>query len=112
VLYFAAISRSYLKCFDDPHQPMLEGVEMTRVDAPARDCEAFLGAIAGVLRLDDLLCRRSDGEHLASTDISPPPPSPHQNKSASNDNTCNTSDDDDSDPDANGGHVASGTFSQ
>jgi hypothetical protein len=125
VLYSAAISRSYLECFDNPHQPMLEGIEITRLDVPVRDGEAFLGAIAGVLRLHDLLRRRNDGEQSAPNDISPPPPlpppspppsppppTPHQSRPTSNDDPCNTGDDDNSDLDAIGGHTASGSVSQ
>jgi hypothetical protein len=91
---------------------MLEGVEITRLDVPIHDRETFLGAIAGVLRLHDLLRRRNDGENLASTDISPPPPPPHQSETVNNDDSCHTGDSDYSDPDANGGHVASGSSSQ
>ncbi len=118
VLYSAAISRSYLECFDDPHQPMLEGIEITRLDVPVRDGDAFLGVISGVLRLHDLLRRRNDGEQSGPNDISPlsplPPlsPTPHQSKPISNDDSCNTGDDDNSDLDAIGGHTASGSVSQ
>jgi hypothetical protein len=69
---------------------MLEGMERTRLEVLVRNTEAFLGAIAGVLRLHDLLRRHDNEAHPAPVGISTLP-SPHHSGIASNDETVNTS---------------------